>query len=67
MLVDQASKCLICDVSAGLRKFDVDHDHLTGRIRGLLCRNCNIGLGQFRDDPALLLKAAEYLKGVSYE
>ena len=40
----------------------VDHCHKTGKIRGLLCTNCNQGLGHFMDNSELLLKAAEYLK-----
>lgn len=44
-----------------IEKFHIDHNHKTGDVRALLCSQCNRGLGDFRDDPALLLKAAEYL------
>lgn len=61
--VQQSSLCAICgkpQISA-YRTLDIDHDHITGQVRGLLCRNCNTALGQFKDSVPLLLKAADYL------
>lgn len=43
-------------------KWCLDHDHTSGEFRGYLCRNCNSGLGRFKDDPNLLIKAATYLQ-----
>jgi len=45
------------------RRLAVDHCHVAGKVRALLCTNCNKSLGGFRDDPALLRTAAEYLEG----
>ena len=52
------TECVICG-DAGL--LVVDHDHVTGHVRGMLCNHCNRGLGHFRDDPTLLEFAAQYL------
>lgn len=44
---------------------DVDHCHTTGRVRGVLCTPCNTGLGQLRDNPAILLSLIRYLGGLT--
>ena len=51
-------ECVICGSEGQLV---VDHDHVTGKVRGMLCNHCNRGLGHFRDDPVLLEFAAQYL------
>ena len=55
--------CFICGVELQLSKdVHLDHDHATDQVRGLLCRNCNLGLGSFKDSPELLRRAAFYLE-----
>ena len=63
MLSEQEGCCAICMRHHSLftRKLSVDHDHQTGKIRGLLCKDCNTSLGQFNDDVDTLLKAVSYL------
>lgn len=60
----QDAKCGICQRSEGdlAKNLAVDHDHETGRIRGLLCDDCNIAIGRFKDSPELLRRALNYLK-----
>lgn len=68
MLLAQEGKCAICGSrDAGTRNGEkkslaVDHDHTTGKVRGLLCESCNQGLGKFNDSREVLLKAAAYLE-----
>ena len=59
----QGGCCAICSIHASQTKrgFQVDHDHLTGKIRELLCWRCNNSLGIFKDNPDLLQKAMDYL------
>lgn len=69
-LEKQGGCCILCRLpetathrKTGLpRDLAVDHCHASGNIRALLCSKCNTGLGSFRDDPALLRAAAEYLE-----
>ena len=63
MLERQGCKCCICQrtLIPADRHTVVDHCHRTNRVRGILCRNCNTGIGQLQDDPVLLLRAVEYL------
>ncbi len=71
MLEDQGGVCQICKSTkpsyAHLNVFDVDHDHKTGKVRGLLCNNCNKALGLLQDRVDLCFAAAEYLLKYGYE
>ena len=59
MLLDQGDLCALCREAPAQH---VDHDHKTGEVRGILCFNCNGGLGQFRDRVDILLNAVAYLE-----
>lgn len=62
LLKKQNSRCAICK-----KRFketpDIDHCHKTGKIRGLLCSVCNLGLGHFKDSARILQSAIKYVKG----
>jgi hypothetical protein len=71
MLSEQEGLCAICK-GTGFKMAEhhnlllvVDHCHKTGRVRGLLCHNCNRGLGLFQDDTEFLSRAKDYLEGAT--
>lgn len=63
MYAAQDGRCALCRESEANRRLAVDHDHKTGRVRALLCSRCNTALGNLRDDPALMIRAAAYVAG----
>lgn len=62
MLIEQSGRCGIC--AEPMEKPCVDHCHDSHEVRGLLCRDCNLGLGHFKDSPERLEAAILYLKGI---
>lgn len=69
LMREQDGVCAICgiadgktSVTTGRAGLHVDHDHATDAVRGLLCSGCNVGLGHFLDNPALLRRAVDYLE-----
>jgi hypothetical protein len=63
LLASQGGGCAICGEPEETSSHHVDHDHDTGDVRGILCVRCNNGLGQFKEDPAILATALSYLLG----
>lgn len=59
---EQDGRCAICNVPIEIKSAHLDHDHITGRIRGMLCRDCNWGLGNFKDSIESLRRAIQYLE-----
>lgn len=59
----QGERCGLCgrEEPRG-RNWSIDHDHASGRVRGILCSPCNAGIGLLQDDPDLLLLAARYIR-----
>lgn len=69
LFTDQNHFCAVCNKpetrkgrSGDIARLCLDHDHKTGKIRGLLCHSCNTGIGKFKDDIELLQKAILYLE-----
>ena len=61
MLSKQNGACAICK-QVSQETLAIDHCHTTGKVRGLLCRKCNTGLGNYDDEPSRLREAAAYLE-----
>lgn len=61
MLDIQNYRCAICKNRTRTAVLNVDHDHITGKVRGLLCSRCNTGLGRFQDRWEIVNEAANYL------
>ena len=60
----QSNACAVCKTTQpGGRgeRWHIDHDHVTGQVRGLLCHQCNVGIGNLRDDPQIMMAAARYV------
>ncbi len=55
--------CAICKSQIVLETSRIDHDHRTGKVRGLLCVSCNTGIGLLKDSPQIMKNAISYLRG----
>ena len=63
MLSRQGDCCAVCATAdPGRKNWQLDHDHQTGGVRGVLCSRCNLALGLFKDDPARMRAAAVYVE-----
>lgn len=63
LLESQHGRCKICGTTDfGNRGPIVDHDHVSGKVRGMLCHNCNVGIGLFKDNVLALRIAANYIR-----
>ena len=63
LLASFGGRCAVCAATEpGPKGWAVDHDHNTGRLRGIICYRCNLAIGLFNDDPARLRAAAAYLE-----
>lgn len=65
MLASQHYSCAICHLVAKGRELHIDHCHNSGKIRGLLCDQCNTGIGKLRHSPENALRAARYLRATA--
>ncbi|MDN0196048.1 endonuclease VII domain-containing protein [Streptomyces sp. S.PNR 29] len=64
LVAEQQGVCCICPAAPAEH---VDHRHNTGRVRGVLCFSCNAALGQFKDRPDAIRRAAAYVEGIAWK
>lgn len=64
LIASQMGVCLVCLSAPAVH---VDHDHETGKVRGVLCFSCNAALGQFKDRPDVIRRAAAYVEGTVWK
>ena len=62
LLVSQGGVCAVCKGASGSKRYAADHDHATGRVRGILCTSCNSALGLFRENNAIIERAIDYIE-----
>jgi len=61
MVEEQGGKCFLCNKVQRRKRLSIDHDHVTGRVRALLCSRCNEGLGRFEWSDAVLATLVGYV------
>ena len=62
LLEAQNGLCKICGKEPGHKPLSVDHNHVTGKVRGLLCSHCNVGIGNLMDNIDIMRKAIDYIE-----
>jgi hypothetical protein len=62
LVFKQNNLCAICDKPNNEQRLDIDHNHETGKVRGLLCHQCNLAIGCFKDNIEFMKKAIKYLR-----
>lgn len=66
MYVQQGGCCKICNKAIAIIDTHTDHNHHTGKVRGILCKTCNMGIGLLQDSPRILKSALKYLENEGF-
>ena len=62
ILKEQNNSCIVCGATPDKQRLHVDHNHITGEVRGLLCQACNVSIGKMKESPELLERLASYIR-----